>query len=50
MFPSQVVSQFLTKNLSKEEFRTDPKDLPLLRRFVLPLDTKNAPMNTNLGA
>lgn len=49
MSPSQVVSQFLLKNLSKEEFRTDPKDLPVLRRFVLPLNTKDAPINTNLG-
>ncbi|XP_045113371.1 beta,beta-carotene 15,15'-dioxygenase-like [Portunus trituberculatus] len=44
----EVISQFLLKNLSQDDFKVSPSDLPHHRRYVLPLHTEGAHSDTNL--
>ncbi|KAK8375311.1 hypothetical protein O3P69_008291 [Scylla paramamosain] len=43
-----VISQFLLKNLSKPDYTVSPEDLPVHRRYVLPLRTEGSRTDTNL--
>ncbi|XP_045113690.1 beta,beta-carotene 15,15'-dioxygenase-like [Portunus trituberculatus] len=44
----EVISQFLLKNLSKADYTVSPQDLSVHRRYVLPLRTEGARIDTNL--